>query len=70
MPADLFAGVAKWWDCEALVSEKAAVMRVLEMDPAYARVPWSELEGPERERIYFGMRRLASLGRELVKVIE
>lgn len=69
MSTDLFAGVAKWWDSGALVSEKSSVMRVLEMDPAYARVAWADLEGHERERIYFGMRRLSALGKELGKVV-
>lgn len=69
MADDLFAGVAKWWDRDALQSEKATVMRVLEMEQAYARVPWSELEGHERERIYFGMRRLSAMGKELSKVV-
>jgi hypothetical protein len=68
MPDD-FARVAQWWDVDSYLLSKRLVLLAAQADPELCVEEWATLDGELRQKIYFGMRTIRVLGRELDPVI-
>lgn len=69
MPDDLLERVARWWDRDAVTTEKRAVLALIAADLELSSLKWIDLEGQLRWRLVASMRGIWRLGRELGEVI-
>lgn len=69
MVDDVFARVARWWDSEAMLSEKRALLALIGADVAQASTWWENLNGDLRWRLVASMRSLVKLAAVLEGVL-
>ncbi len=71
MPDDVFERVARWWDRDALVTERLAVLAICgQGENDLHGSEWGELSGELRWRIVQAMRGLVRLADELRGVLK
>jgi hypothetical protein len=67
---DVFARVARWWDREAELAGKRALLGYINADIALAGTWWEDLDGQLRWRVVEAMRAMTILRQELQTVLE
>jgi hypothetical protein len=69
MADELFSRVARWWDRDAMQSEKAALLALAGANVGLAGAWWEDLQGDIRWRVVASMRNVGKLAAELNGVL-